>query len=292
MNNSLNNLSESAFYFKLGSYSEIFDNIQLYFFAPYSFYCILSSILAFIVLLDTNICQQKIYNYFRIIVFNNIILCSLVFLNVFVHIPRYSSISITYPARLLSCNILFTLIITFYSFSNLITTLSMIHRLSGFVLKFARFKHMKTFKSSSCVWIFFILINMPLFFMFKTPTQNEFEDLLRKNEKLDLCFLSNFGQNSIVYIIYIIIFIIDNVVSLTIEFIAELASAVYINKFLKTNFGLQNIITADRAFKSVNPVSNRNNLFTNSESQDFSNDILRKYPIMALSFFLLVNVVH
>jgi hypothetical protein len=291
MNNSSSNLSE-LFYKSLGSHSIIFDNIYLYFFAPYSLFCFVSTLITLICILDTAKCNHAIYKYFRLSVCASLLLCLLIFLNVFVRISRYTSFSYSYPARLFSCSIMFTLTITLYSFTNIINTLSTFYRLSNFVLKFAGFKNTNPYKLGSYVLVFFILLNMPLYFMNQTPNDYKFNqikinlDLLRES---DLCSNTIYGENSIFQVIFVIIFVINNVLTLAIELVSNLIATMYLKKFLKTNFTIRNIVTGDRIFKSA---LNENNADGSNNEESISNKILIKYPFIGTLFIFVLNLTH
>ena len=307
-------LIDESFYTKIGSPSIIFDNIQIYFFAPYSIICILTNLISFIVVQDKSKCNHTIYKYFRISISSSTFLCLLVFLNIFTRIPRYSSFSYSYLSRLFSFNIMFNLIITFYSFTNIIDSLSLIHRLSNFVIKFQSFKNMKTYKISFYCFMFFLIINMPLFFMYKTSTQEYFEQNKYNLEQSDICMPSTFGKSVVVQTIYYIVFTIDNLFTLTIEIVMHLIHAFYFKKFLNTNFALRNINTADRIFKSIYYLKNKstnvnenNNITTTninintsflysgsnvSEIDQNAPKLIKKFPYFVPIYFLVLNTIH
>jgi hypothetical protein len=134
---------DQLFYEKLGSFNIVLDIIQLFFFAPYSFICIILNLLTVIILNDKKKYNDSIYDYYKIYISSNIIMCTLVFIDVFIHIPRIWSFSYSYSARILSCGLIHALLITIFSFITIFSIISSFNRLSRFVIKFKAFKSIR-----------------------------------------------------------------------------------------------------------------------------------------------------
>ena len=148
---------------------------------------------------------------------------------------------------------------------------------------------------------------MPLFFMYKTSTQEHFEQNKYNLEQSDICMPSTFGKSVVVQTIYYIVFTIDNLFTLTIEVVMHLIHAFYFKKFLNTNFALRNINTADRIFKSIYYLKNKstnvtenNNINTSfpcsgnngSEIDQNAPKLIKKFPYFVPIYFLVLNTIH
>lgn len=155
---------------------------------------------------------------------------------------------------------------------------------------------------------------MPLFFMYKTSTQEHFEQNKYNLEQSDICMPSTFGKSVVVQTIYYIVFTIDNLFTLTIEIVMHLIHAFYFKKFLNTNFALRNINTADRIFKSIYYLKNKstnvnenNNITTTninintsflysgsnvSEIDQNAPKLIKKFPYFVPIYFLVLNTIH
>ena len=171
----------------------------------------------------------------------------------------------------------------------------MLYRLSTFVIRFRVFKQINEFKISMYVLILFALINMPLYFIFQTLNEKEFDHYLNNDlVNLDVCYFTKFGQNMVGHIILVVILTIDNIFSLAIQFISQLVTTIYIRKFLKTNFALNNLVTAARALKGKLYPSNNNNEpneITWNNNQ-IVNQHITKLNYWSILYFLILNLSH
>ena len=224
----------NLFYEKIGSPSIILDDIQLYLFIPFSLFGIITNILVFIIMSDKRMFTDIIYNYMRMFSLSNVLICSLIFLFAFVHIPRYASFSYSYPARIYSCVFMFPLMVFSYTNILILSVLGILYRLSKFVIKFQVFENIISNKLGLYSFLSSIIINLLLFFMETTQTQKEFDEYknnLSKLENLKLCVPTSFGQSSIAQTLFNIIFTIDYIILTLVEMALFSLLIFYYNKF-------------------------------------------------------------
>lgn len=248
------------FYEKLGSFSIYFDIIQLFFFAPYSFLCFILNIITVIILMDKKKYTDSIYDYFKIYISSNCILCILVFIDVFIHIPRFGSFSYSYSARTLSCGLIHALILTVFSFITIFSIIASFNRLSRFVIKFKSFKSIRPYRMCFYLGMLCIFFNMPVYFLEKARSKSEFDEdrnNLTKLYQLESCEDTVFGQMPASRTIFYIIYVTDFIISLLVETATFAISGVYYNRFLKVSFGLVDLNTAHKVF--VGQTKNKEN---------------------------------
>jgi hypothetical protein len=253
---------DQLFYEQLGSTTILMDAIQLYFFIPFSFICLILNLLSLLIVGDKNKCNGIIYNQLKVYIRLNILLCSIVFLFAFVNIPRYASFSYSYPARIYSCVFMFPLLIFSYSYYLFISIFNILYRLSLFVTKFRIFEDVKEYKLGLYGFITFILVNIPLALVETAQSQSEFDEFRSNISKLDnlkLCIPTSFSQSSYSKTLVVVIFGVNYILLILTEMILVSSLIYYFNKFLKYKFGLfRNFQTIDQIFKAQLNQNNKN----------------------------------
>ena len=162
----------------------------------------------------------------------------------FGNIPRYTSLSYSYPARVITCQVTPYVGFVFISYSNTLNIAILIERVSMFVIKYRRFHIKKPYECSKYLIIVCSLINLLVFFQTETKDESEFvrhkTDPLRLSN-LERCDRSNFSQTIYGKLSFIFVIIVNIVVILLIELIVSYQSIKYFKRYLKHKRDLLNI---------------------------------------------------
>ena len=267
------NLSDNSdymeiFYEKLGSKSILYDSIYLYLLGPFSIFCIISNIICIVVLQNKRLCKNKLYKYIRVYTIISIVLGFSVLFNMISHIPRYTAIAYSYPARLFSCTLMFLFANTVYFYGNVLNVLMILERLSNFVLKFEFFKNLNHYRLSFYLLLICIGINSTTYFGLTALSQEEFDVFKNHSAKLSLltyCVRTSFGLTKAFRICMLVVFMMDSLVMEVIEIFANIVSIAYFRQHIKNNLRIL-------AFRIMNkeiaqePTTNNNSFDQNTQN--------------------------
>jgi hypothetical protein len=232
------------FFVRMGSFHLIKDQIYLFFILPSAVICILLNCLT-LVLLQSKIVQKTSLNtLIKIFTFTSLLMCILTFMRGFGNIPRYTSLSYSYPARVISCQVTPYLAYAFVSFSNALNIAILVERLSTFVIKYSRFNCKNPNYLIRHLIIISVLINLFIFFQTETKNENEFnrqKSNITTLINLLRCDKTNFSQTIFGKVSYLFTIIIVNFVTLLIELIVSYQSIKYFKRYLKHKRDLINL---------------------------------------------------
>ena len=240
---SINNMKE-LFLTRMGSFDLIKDQIYLFFILPLAVICVLLNSLTLILLQSKLVQKTSLNTLIKMYTFTSLMMCIVIFMRGFGNIPRYTSLSYSYPARVITCQVTPYVGFVFISYSNTLNIAILIERVSMFVIKYRRFHIKKPYECSKYLIIVCSLINLLVFFQTETKDESEFvrhkTDPLRLSN-LERCDRSNFSQTIYGKLSFIFVIIINIVVILLIELIVSYQSIKYFKRYLKHKRDLLNI---------------------------------------------------
>ena len=110
---------------------------------------------------------------------------------IYTRIPQYTSLSLSYSARIIRCYSYFIGSILFF-FSNILNIFIIIERMTSFIIKLKKFTKWQPYKLCLSIFIFSILINTPFLFQFKVRSDSEFEMAMN-----NYSYLNNFQYSKL-----------------------------------------------------------------------------------------------
>ena len=212
------------FLIRMGSFDLIKDQIYLFFILPLAFICVLLNCLTFAFLQLKIVEKTSLNTLIRIYTFASLIMCIIVMMRGFGNIPRYTSLSYSYSARVISCQVTPYVGFVFSLFTNLLNILIILERLSKFVIKYRRFNCTNPYECSRYLIVISCLINLLVFF--QNDTKNEIDFVRQKNNLHTLillvrCDRSGLSQSTLGKVASIITVILNTNLPLVIEMIAS-----------------------------------------------------------------------
>jgi hypothetical protein len=258
-------LNYELFFARLGSPNFMPDNVQLFFFAPYSLVGMILNTLTYLIL-NKKIIDRRIalFKYLKVYSLTSLIICSMIFLFVLTSIPRYTDLSYSYTFRIIKCHLMSVINSTFYLFGNLINLLIAFERLSSYVIRFQRLKCFHPYKLSFVLLCFCYLISSPLYFVYSTKSQQEFDhDKADPGDysKISLCYKTNFGKSVFGQVVFLIVYFLISFAPFVLQIITDILSIVYYRRYIKNRLiiinkkAVYNIATILIRIKGVEDVS-------------------------------------
>jgi hypothetical protein len=236
-NNTTDILGMNEIFFKrIGSPSLITDGLYLYFILPLSISFIFLNFITLILLQSKKVQNTSLNKLIKIYIFTSLVICLMIFMKSLSSIPRYTSFSYSYSARIFRCQISIFGFNFLAFFSNMLSIVILLERLSMFVIRFKKFHTKHPYEYSRLMFVISFLVN--LIFYFKTQTKSEEIFMYHKNNptllnKLEICDVTNFAETIYAKIGMVIAILFDNFFTLVIEIIASFVSIKYFRQFLK-----------------------------------------------------------
>ena len=178
--NNNGNITETAtelnelFLTRMGSFDLIKDQFYLFFILTLAVICVILNCLTFFILQSKIVQKTSLNTLIKIFTFTSLMMCIVIFMRGFGNIPRYTSLSYSHPARVITCQVTPYVAYVFISFSNSLNIAILIERLSMFVIKYRRYHLKNPHEFSRYLIILSALINLFVFFQTETKDEDEF----------------------------------------------------------------------------------------------------------------------
>ena len=168
---------------KIGS-TWLYDSFYLFLIVPMGMFGALLNILSFFIFLKKDLRGINFYKYFQLYALTSAVL-SLILSMSFMQSPRFFfEISISQSARIFKCLIEGSYVLPlFLFFSNALNILLNIERASKFSDKLKSFKKISPYLACLCLFIVCALINLPMFFLIDTASDEYINEALSSLEK-------------------------------------------------------------------------------------------------------------
>ena len=285
----IKNLSE-LFYLRIGS-TWTYDSIYLFFIAPLSFAAMMLNAFSLFVITKIRIKNStiKFYEYLKIDLINGIVMC-LLGLTAFVgYSPRYFQFSLSLIGRVYKCFIFNILGSTIYLFSNLLTLLILLDRLSIFIVKLKYYLNFSSpYKQTALMFVFCVFVNMPLYFWNYVKQDDEFYAGALDVNNLDsftFCGKTDFYKSLFGKIVSFLSLFIQDGIELLFEISLNTFTIIYYFRFIKKKSTLNMAVQLNR-ISNFNHRRERINSLSSSSSSD------RKLIIMTIYLSILSMISH
>ncbi len=168
---------------KIGS-TWLYDSLYLFLIVPMGILGALLNIISFFIFLKKDLRDVNFYKYFQVYALTGTVL-SLILCCTFMISPRFLfEISISQSARIFKCLIEASYVLPlFLFFSNALNILLNIERASNFSDKLKSFKKISPYLACLCLFILCSLINLPMFFLIDTASDEYINEALIIHEK-------------------------------------------------------------------------------------------------------------
>jgi hypothetical protein len=221
---------------RIGSPNLMIDAFHLFFILPLSTASILFNLITLILLQSKKVQNTSLNKLIKMYTLTSLAICVMIFMKALTSIPRYSSFSYSYWARIFICYISTFGTNSLIFFANMLNIVVLLERLSMFVIRFQKFHTKHPYEYSRLIFVISVLVN--IIFYFQTETKSEDQFTRHRNNpkllvKMERCDLTEFGKSIYARVGMIIAIFVDNFFSLIIEIIASFISIKYFQQFVK-----------------------------------------------------------
>ena len=214
---------------------EIFiDEIYLYGISPASLLFFILNVITLIMLQTNHVQNSSMNKYIKVYTFVSALICLLIFLNTFSHMPKYIAYSHSYFSRFYTCNIMILAGNTLSFFANIITIVIMVERLSRFVIVFHSFRNPSPYESAITILWFSFLTNLGSYYFNRAKSDEKFhQDLQNDFYTLSYCEKTNFGLKNSGRIFFLISYTINIVMVIGIGLPLCFVSVIYFKRYAR-----------------------------------------------------------
>jgi hypothetical protein len=230
------NIRKEYLLLQIGS-TWLLDSLHLYLVTLFGYIGFTFNMLSFWAFYKIKFQKQILKSYMKVYTLNAAVCCLFIIFDFTARSPRYvENITFSFIGGFFRCKST-QIVATLYFFGNVLDCLILTERLSHFVKPLQKFS---TFNPWRVIWISFcvcVIISMPFYYDYEIRSKSEFYDSIKtlnieNNEQFTFCRRQPFFRTTLGMIIFGIVIIVRDIITLILELILSIASIILFRRYL------------------------------------------------------------